>query len=636
MLNVIADIGKVVSRSGSGDVLDFLVPENVNFKALIGLNFLTKEKRIEITLLKTAGENGFSKEVLREFLFLPSEKGFRPQFVVTTPNLSYLLSQTIPNLRDFLDNGNLKEELDALINDFWLETKNPKNRLHQHVVDPKYFQTYSVNFDKETNNTKKEIEDYAQQLGNQIPDKMSIKANRKELVYTILIDGKLLCQEKDYVDFVRKKNLESAFEGDEGKKTCSICGKNDNITSDTTRFLLKFYMTDKINFASYFDKGNFYRAVSLCQKCYQEVIVGERWIDANLRTSLGNFQAYILPQILLGTDNFEVVLDHLNKLPRQFHSAKNLSELREREVEIIEYFETVPFIFNFLFFRKAQSAFKVLTLIKDVPPSRIADMAKAINWADDIARKNEFPSEAKFDLDQIYWLTPIKKKGAEHIEYRKLLQLFDNLFNGYSFSAETLYNNFAQLAHIHRTETYSLYQIGRPGSPDWALKNDTLKWNLFILFLKKLNLFHGGEFMDAGDLKEYFPRGLAELFADLKYNQAQQSLALLGYVVGAVANAQYKENLTNKPILEKISYQGMSREKVERLFTEIAEKIKQYRRHIGYAERWWSAAMKLYVASDQTNLTATERVFYLLSGYAFHLLGAPKKEGTEENSSEIE
>ncbi|MBC6951882.1 hypothetical protein DWB58_28525, partial [candidate division KSB1 bacterium] len=31
---------------------------------------------------------------------------------------------------------------------------------------------------------------------------------------------------------------------------------------------------------------------------------------------------------------------------------------------------------NFLFFRKSQSAFKVLTLIKDVPPSRIMEITK--------------------------------------------------------------------------------------------------------------------------------------------------------------------------------------------------------------------------------------------------------------------
>jgi len=138
--------------------------------------------------------------------------------------------------------------------------------------------------------------------------------------------------------------------------------------------------------------------------------------------------------------------------------------------------------------------------------------------------------------------------------------------------------------------------------------------------------------MEATQLKEFFPNGLAELFADLQYDPAQQGLALLGYVLGAVANAQYKEGLENKPVMEKVNYQGMSEEKVLRLFNDLFEKIRQYKRHIGYAERWWAAAKQLYETADKTRLTANERVFYLLSGYSFHILGGSKKSENEDKT----
>lgn len=141
--------------------------------------------------------------------------------------------------------------------------------------------------------------------------------------------------------------------------------------------------------------------------------------------------------------------------------------------------------------------------------------------------------------------------------------------------------------------------------------------------------------MEATNLEKFYPEGLAGLFADLQYDRTQQGLALLGFVLGAVANAQRKEGLENKPVLEKVNYQGMSDEKIVRLFNELFEKIRQYRDHIGYAERWWSAAKQLYESSDRSSLTANERVFYLLSGYSFHLLGSGNRDKDEnENNNE--
>ena len=132
--------------------------------------------------------------------------------------------------------------------------------------------------------------------------------------------------------------------------------------------------------------------------------------------------------------------------------------------------------------------------------------------------------------------------------------------------------------------------------------------------------------MEDQALESYFPDGMKEAFQELGYNAAQQGLALLGYVLGAVANAQYREGLENKPVLEKINYQGMTDEKVTRLFNELFEKIRQYRRHIGYAERWWAAGKKLYEFGRDLPMSSDERVFYLLSGYALNVLRVSKSE----------
>ena len=64
----------------------------------------------------------------------------------------------------------------------------------------------------------------------------------------------------------------------------------------------------------------------------------------------------------------------------------------------------------------------------------------------------------------------------------------------------------------------------------------------------------------------------------------------------------------------------MNEEKVIRLFNDAFEKVRQYRRHIGYADRWLALAKKLYESGADEKLTSDERVFYLLSGYSMNLL----------------
>ena len=106
MLKTIAEIGKVVTSFEGDDILDFLIPESSNYKNLIGLNFDTVGDTIDIELIKSAdGDKSLSRDVLKRFIFIPAEKGNRPQFLATTKNILYLISQTLPNIFRFLDYG---------------------------------------------------------------------------------------------------------------------------------------------------------------------------------------------------------------------------------------------------------------------------------------------------------------------------------------------------------------------------------------------------------------------------------------------------------------------------------------------------------------------------------------------------
>lgn len=637
MLHPIASIGKTVFQASGGDVMEFLIQENDRLKTVISLDFQPDRNRLKFDIYKQAAEaHSLSREVLAEIVCVPNEKGNRPQFSPTSTNLSYLLSQTIPNLAEFLpQHSALKKSLLRIVNQFFNRYEEKSGRKEAYVLNDAYVTEWDVAFEA-SGMLKKRLQNYADALAKAISQRFGNKP--AETIYTVLIDGEPIVAHREYQEFVLEKNLESAF-ANTVDSTCSICGRNGSVTQDTARFQFKFYMTDKVNFASYFNRQSFYKAVALCPECYRDLLVGEKWAMKNLKTRLGGFDVYILPQVVWHGDGLsaQTIYTRMKELPREFNEIRNIQTLREREKEILlkmrrsPSLRENPFIWNFLFYRQAQAAFKILMLIKDVPPSRIWHITEKLHEIDEI-RERLFPNRdgLGFGLDQIYWLIPMRKKGADLQEYRKVLQIYYHIFTDLQLDPTQLYSLYTQLAHLHHFQSYQLFQIGQQNNPELALAYDTIKWNFFLLFLRKLELINGGSVMEDQSVGTYFPEGLKEAFRELGYNPAQQGLALLGYVLGAVANAQYKEGLENKPVLEKINYQGMTHEKVTRLFNELFEKIRQYRRHIGYAERWWAAGKKLYESGRDLPMSSDERVFYLLSGYALNVLRVAKPEPETE------
>jgi CRISPR-associated protein Csh1 len=607
--------------------LDFIIQKDSRIKHCIVLDFNTDTHRLDIDLYKDSTD-GLSHETFAEILSLPNEKAARPQINVTTQNISYLISQTLPNLIKMLPDSELKRVIETTVDIFFMSSGVSNNFRYSKILDPKFIKEMD---DISCPNCppKDLIVEFSKAIEKFIENKYAVKT--KECIYTLRINGMLIAQNPDYLAFIKEKILTSAFE-ETMNNPCSICGEYKSVTQNTTRFLLKFYMTDKINFASYFDEKHYYKAVAFCPQCYETYIIGEKWIASNLQSKLGGFSFYLLPQFLWSGQEKKGIVDTLKNLPADFNEIKKLNTVGQKRSEIEFRFKKIPFMLNFLFFKRSQSSFKILTLIKDVPPYRLLQIFKANNEINEFCKAIHLPESIRFDLDRIYWLIPIRKKGADHMEYRKILQIYYNLFSAIPLQKNQLFKLYIALAHMHRFESYSLYQIGRQQNPEWALMSDTLRWNLFFLLLDKLDLI-GGNHMDS-TVSALVPEPLQPVFKELGYTPAQQGLALLGYVLEAAAYAQYKEGLKNKPVLGKLNYQGMTHEKVIRLFNELFEKINQYRKRIGYAERWLAAAQQLYQTQNPQNMTAAERVFYILSGYSFHLLEVKRETVEIEKGAE--
>ncbi len=635
MYDAIAQIGRIVSSAEEQGVLAFLIKNTDRFKYLVGINFDLTKNTVQFLLLKSSKEK-LPEKVLNEFVYVGNEKASRKQFAPTTDNLLYLISQSLPNLAGYLENGSpLKEQIIKVVNKFFMSTRNPGDARYGRILNDQFVKQFNVHYQEVNEKLKDDVVDYANNLKEIVCSHLGIKP--RETLFTVLINSQPIAKTSEYQSFVIRLNLEENFQ-DSRPGICSICGQEKRVTSNTTRFLMKFYMVDKINFASYFDHKNFYKAVALCEDCYKNFLIGENWIAQNLNTRLGGFNLYIIPQLVSAFPGENNLFQNLKNIPQAFNDIKNIKQIQEIEKDAIrknfiqQGLLKNPFVWNFLFYKKTNSAFKILTLIKDVPPSRILTLLKTTSEVEQF-RQKFLPEWITFDLEQIYQLIPIKRKRADLLEFKKVLQIYYNIISGLPIDVRTLYGFFKTLAHIHHFESYAIYQINGGNNSDLALVKDTLRWNLFMLFLRKLNLINGGKFMLDQELEKFYPEGMKAFMQEMNYSREQQGLALLGYVIGTVAYAQVKSNLNNKPVLDKISYQGMSDEKVIRLFNEIFEKIRQYNKLIGYAERWWAAAKKLYESGDRNALTADERVFYLLSGYALNTISSHTTKDNNQNQN---
>jgi CRISPR-associated protein Csh1 len=96
---------------------------------------------------------------------------------------------------------------------------------------------------------------------------------------------------------------------------------------------------------------------------------------------------------------------------------------------------------------------------------------------------------------------------------------------------------------------------------------------------------------------------------------ARRGLFLMGVLIGKIGSTP-EQRESEKPILNKLIFQGMDRLKVIRLANEIYEKLRQYK--IADKNEVTYAVAKAHLDSALNELDSPqENVFWILSGYSY-------------------
>jgi CRISPR-associated protein Csh1 len=270
--------------------------------------------------------------------------------------------------------------------------------------------------------------------------------------------------------------------------------------------------------------------------------------------------------------------------------------------------------------------FKALKLIKDVPPSRLGFIRRCeeeiMNLVD-----NKFggSSKLKIDLNKLWSCIPIKEvrnnqKTVEmYIGTSRYLELLNSIFSENIISSRFLISQFNEVIQILKFERHG-YNIEL--SDNFVFK--VLQFNFLLLFFKKLKLTEEPEMtvitkIDVNIVQDMIPEQILDYWNDLEIygDDQKKSLFLLGYMIGEIGISQSSKEIKNKPVLNKINFQGMGVEKLIRLANEIPEKLRQYGK-LNYNENI-NTAFRILFESNLKNwkLSNQENVFYVLSGYSY-------------------
>lgn len=608
----------------------------------------------------------------KKYLWLGNNQRNKPQIYFTSDLFAFILGDSLSNIIKKVEPP-LKNELLMVLNTFF-DNNEGIYRVRYDKLECLDKGKYSVFYeelkkiesvgeiDKPKERAKKSSKKYLEELNKIVLKSMNPGLELDEVsLYSLKINGSLLVHRDEYRQMLHSEKIGCLFElkNRTYKKNltphgnCSLCDKKRvATTSNATNLAFKFYNTDKVGFSSDLD-GKFIRNFNICTTCYADLLSGERFIDNNLKLNLGGINCYMIPTLLFKNPdlNYMKLCEDVSRKNNAVSNFTNLSEF-ERELKEFREFddEQNNFLINYLFYRKGKGDFKILKLIKDVPPSRLEKIL-SIEWGISTLIKERYNNQRSFNISlrTISKIIPLglpDKKSKKVSSYASYLDILDSVFSNKKIDYSSLIGKFIK--------TIKIVYFKRPGytvtpKVDTTVDNHQrdlilkiLQMNFALKFFKQLDLLKGIH-MEKSEKIESIPDEILQFWDAVgTYNDPQRALFLLGYLIGGIGNKQWKAGHKSKPILNKINFEGMNIPAVVRLTNEVFEKMIQYK-ILKYHESLFYQFKKLIdTYSPDWGLNNQENVFYILSGYSFAsyqaiskgTLQEPIEDATEEESED--
>lgn len=607
---------------------------------LIRLDFRTgpDKPRLEADLVE------IDAAARRRYCWVGNAVGNRPQRYLTTNVLEYLLGPAPANLLAALETsafagGALHRRVAELVGTFYIPLPDGGPVLNAAGLGlaagdliPAVWETTPG---KPRDKAREALKAVAGALRKRVLAELGVAAP-EAVLWTVLLDGEPLAADPDYAALVLewKQGMAAGDGAKSSKGVCAVCGATDRpVTPDFAQLdFLKYYINDKIGAASGISEDGFRRNFLACGDCFGGLVAAERFVRQHLGLRVGKLDFLVLPAFLrdpaLSREDLKAWTEKLAARVGAFANVsrwlESLAGERGLEAELADFLEDLPHedvaLLNFLFYRKSKSEFRVLALVKDVAPSRIKHLLRHSNRLANRAAELLGPDRWWLDLTRIYQLIPLAE-SARAAEFKKLVHVYTALLAGEPLSCSFLVSQFVALAQIYRTGNFRGTNMHPPaaGYEEAEMARRMLQANLFLKFLRDEDLLRGGRFLSQPLAleAELLPEDMRAYLAEMAYDGPRTALFLLGYLLNQVGRAQSDAGYGNKPVLEKVNYNGMLWPKVVRLSNLLVDQLRQHD-ILRYNEGLFAAMKRLFDAHwPDWPLSPEENVFFILSGYAY-------------------
>jgi CRISPR-associated protein Csh1 len=558
-----------------------------------------------------------------------------PQWYVTSTMINYHITETIFNLSNQDFSEELNKKIKAVLEQFYYLVEESMPNKYKYALNIEKFNISNIDMrniyeqvklEKTKDGAKPKAGDIgkgiiaklSKEIENYLIDNYDMKLSDFGL-FTILINGEIIAQNKEYIDRVVESTEPSIKVSKTDKGTCSICASREDVTMDMTKTKIKLYTTNQIIFANNLDKNNYYKNMQMCKSCMTKYLAGENYLQNRLAVKLSTFDVYIIPQFVHGEPLNSVELDRVtDKIVYSFNTVKSFEGIGEMRNEIYNKIafsnSNSYFLLNFLFYKSVQASTKVQAFIKDVNPSIFEKMAEATLKSNKDMRKAIGSSlKTYIDLQSVYIMNPIRLSKGSPTQYRSILQTYDSILTGKKLNKRNVIKNIVECTKIiwFNKESYNI-------NPEkTSLEFYIIRSNMYLKFLEYMGCLKGGEGMSVEGLR--VKDELKNYIESMSYTEEQAAMFLLGCLIGEIGNVQYKRNPIdgNKPILNKLNFNGIDKNKIIRLTKDVFNKLNQEKiRHFNETT-FFEMKRLLDKNLESWSLNKEDNLFYILSGYSF-------------------
>lgn len=583
-----------------------------------------------------------SQKSINEFYATRSILGNQKKFYLTVDGKGY--EKLIGSLYNQNGKSDLKLRLEGH-GDRFLETKIYKivSKIEEDFDNFTYINNYDTVTEKgETIVFNKQI--FLENIRKLI--KLEAKADIM-LYYLLIKDSGLGYNEptvaakiEGYIELVKAEFLPKAS-GTSG--FCYVIGNDeDDILSGDfpANNLSKIFVTTTKNYASMFEEDNYPKNYSISKKAKEIITKASDFILENLRTNIAGIPHVLIPELPFNYQgNIEESVEKFNDVNNLIFDTQLFESFVEHFVAWNELEEQV-YWFNYFGYLSDKNSFKILTRIRDVNSQNLLKIIKTFVENSKLI----YPTTPKYiyNFKTIYNIIPVKTKESKK---NYAFEIIDAILEGKQVDVQTLFFHFKELAlyyYLDRGQIKTSYDNIYPKSDkksdkkkfDFLINEAILKYLVLIKTLKDNNQLINHKFLEGymeenkQSKKPNFEEEITKLFDMHGYNDMQKAMFYLGRMVSIIGSKQYEKRHEQKPILQKINFNGITLREITKLRSELYEKARQYNTDIAYFDSLFSK----YFNYNDWKLSPNEALFFLLNGYSFGINISKANKSIEENN----